>query len=112
MRDAARVGFAPLTHDATGVGKVAAARVLPWSGGGERAGATPTILDLTMRQLSAPAAVWSTVARRDVSMQLDRLLGDCLKNVPASTSPTSEGPSDGSESSNSELGHDHFSQRN
>jgi len=43
MRDAARVGFAPLTHDATGVGKVAAARVLA-RGGVERVAATPTVL--------------------------------------------------------------------
>jgi len=35
-----------------------------------------------MRQLGASAAVWSTVTRWDVSIQLDRLLSDCLKNVP------------------------------
>jgi hypothetical protein len=48
-----------------------------------RTAATPTVLDVTMRQLAAPAAVWSTVAKWDVSMQLDRLLGDCLKVRPS-----------------------------
>jgi len=42
-----------------------------------------TVLDATMRQLQAMAAVWGTVAKWDGSLQPDKRLGDIIKVLPA-----------------------------
>jgi hypothetical protein len=60
MRHSALVGFAALTHDAT-VWRASAPRASSPGPPLSRTAATPTVLDVTMRQLAALAAVWATI---------------------------------------------------
>ena len=44
---------------------------------------TPTVLDMTVQQLAALAAVWAVLRQWNLSLTPERRLGDCLKILPA-----------------------------
>jgi hypothetical protein len=48
----------------------------------DRAAKTDTVLDLTMVQLCALAAIWGAVSAWDVALDPDKRLSDALKIIP------------------------------
>ncbi len=44
---------------------------------------TPTVLDMTVQQVAALAAVWAVVSKWNVSLAPQRRLGDTMKVLPA-----------------------------
>ena len=48
----------------------------------DRAAKTDTVLDLTMVQLCALAAIWGAVSQWDVALHPDKRLSDALKIIP------------------------------